>query len=227
MCECCCCDPNAEKNHSGCVLPFAKYEHTKSLRKFLRRLAWTSLLPMLLVGVPRVVLDVVFPGVGVMFFHFSGWLRLPQFYQVSAVGLSQALRSTPCRCSPARPRALCQGIVLGQGCLHVELTQREGKGLGIIVDAISLFLLAFILSPVPAFPVVLEIIHVPLLSFVLFGVCRAPGTSYTARILSSGLLRALTPYTYGIYMIHIPIIRTLRPEQRSNHRRRMRARLRC
>lgn len=160
-------------------------EHTKKLWPFLKRIAIAGIGPVFLVGVPRIWLDSVTndidfgAGLGEQLYHLSSWLRLPQFYQ---------------------------GVVLGQGCLHVVLTEKQAKGLGLATDAVVIFILILALSPVPWFVRVLEIFHVPVMAFVLFGVCRSPGTSLVAKVLSSQALRHLTPYTYGIYMLHIPAI---------------------
>ena len=83
-------------------IPTAK--HTTKLLPFLTRLGLIGLIPMCMIGIPRVVLESK-PSTAAagMFFHYSGWLRLPQFYQ---------------------------GIVLGQGCLHVEINEVEAKWLG-------------------------------------------------------------------------------------------------
>ena len=85
-------------------------------------------------------------------------------------------------------------------------TRSRQSGWVVLLDAFPVTMLVFILI-IDLFGKIMEVIHVPLMALILFAVCRAPGTSYTARILSSGILRALTPHTYAIYMMHIPVLR--------------------
>ena len=54
---------------------------------------------------------------------------------------------------------------------------------------------------------VVETLHCPLLSFLLFVFCRAPRATLVGRFLGNRFLRELVPYTYAIYICHWIVIK--------------------
>jgi len=167
------------------------FEHKRTLTPFLKRLAWTSALPVLLVSLPKTIFDMRGEDFIVNIIHSTSWLRLPHFYQ---------------------------GLVLGQGCLNVELTAKEARWVGRSCDILCALCIFLIFAPI-TLPVynewwtggtvsqnIMELCHVPVLCYIMFAVCRAPGTSWAAWLLSANVLKTLTPYTYSIYMMHFPMI---------------------
>lgn len=109
--------------------------------------------------------------------HTFGPTRLPQFYM---------------------------GMLVGQACLYVELDEADGKKLGWITD-IMVFLGAAFSFGGPDTPWLMYYGGDVALAFLVFALCRAPN-SWSARFLASSGLSVLAPYSYGIYLLHIPIM---------------------
>jgi len=112
-----------------------------------------------------------------MGFHLFGPLRIPQFYL---------------------------GMLVGQACLHVELDQQKAKCLSIWCDVIAASFLVLMFYPVgPGYLYMYS--DVPL-AFLIFALCRGP-SSVAAKILGSTRgFGALAPYSFAIYLFHLPVI---------------------
>ena len=201
-------------------------KHTTQLKWFLLRLSLYSLLPVLLIDVLKSIAVYQSEGVGLytngfepdagtvadakekaLVRHFGrhGWHWVRNLLHLGAF---------------ARLPECMLGIVLGQGCLFVSLGTSEYKALGRAADLVFVFVavLSFI-PPSSTEPseddmqrthawsyYTLELMHAPLMSFFVFVLCRAPQHSFAARLLRSSVFVALSPYTLGIYLMHMPVI---------------------
>ena len=198
-------------------------KHTTQLKWFLLRLSLYSLLPVLLINVLKSIAVYHSEGVGLYTDEFdqpdagtagnavllveekAWWLWVRQLLHLGAF---------------ARLPECMLGIVLGQGCLFVSLGTSEYKSLGRAADLVFVFVavLSFI-PPSSTEPseddvqrthawsyYTLELTHAPLMSFFVFVLCRAPQHSFAARLLRSSVFAALSPYTLGIYLMHMPVI---------------------
>jgi len=107
-----------------------------------------------------------------------GPLRLPQFYL---------------------------GMLVGQACLHVDLDERGGKILSWVCDVMVFFfiLLSFAQRLLYHQTFLYWFSDGPL-AFLIFALYRSPN-SWSGRFLAS-YLSALAPYSYGIYLLQVPIM---------------------
>lgn len=92
---------------------------------------------------------------------------------------------------------------MSQACLYIELDAEQGRRLSLSCDACAA--LMAIVSFVPVGPSVIYFLGDVPLCFLLFALCRAPA-SRTSMFLRSSLFTKLAPYSYAIYILHMPVI---------------------
>jgi hypothetical protein len=137
---------------------------------------------------------------------------------------------------PFRMAQFALGMVIGQGCLSVELNAAERKKVGRGADAIffifmvpglcgnqtvsrvlssrrrvapyEILIYAQVLkfSPHEIVAWVQYAIHSVPEALLVFGLCRAPTESWTAKLLTHPLFLGFVPYTFAAYIIHFPVL---------------------
>jgi len=95
-----------------------------------------------------------------------------------------------------------QGMIIGQAAMHVELTPDRERQLGRWIDGVTLLLV--LVCQIPHSWLVLLFLGDLWLGFICFGIARVD--CLTARFLSRPLIKSLAPYSYGIYILHPPVI---------------------
>jgi len=94
------------------------------------------------------------------------------------------------------------GMLVGQACLHVELDHVTGRRLRFACDGLALLFvfLSFFAGDY------IYMMNEPFLAFLVFALCRAPNT-WTEWILRKSGMSTLAPFTYAIFIFHIPVMK--------------------
>merc|ERR550514_1093926 len=107
---------------------------------------------------------------------------------------------------PFRAMQFALGMVIGQGCLSVELNEAERKKVGRGTDAIFFIFMVLKFSPHEIVAWVQYGIHSVPEALLVFGLCRTPSESWTAKLLTHPLFLGFVPYTFAAYIIHFPVL---------------------
>lgn len=100
------------------------------------------------------------------------------------------------------------GLVVGQAAIHLPLRDAQCRVVARFTDAIA-FLLLLSVFTLPGWTGFVQYCAMDaVIGFIIFGICRSP--SVLARMLSCGVLKDFAPYTLGVYIVHMPVIKWTR-----------------
>ena len=98
------------------------------------------------------------------------------------------------------------GFILGQTLVRAELSPENERKLAICTDVGALLIITFSFTPGVAglFTILMIFAGEPFIALMVFGICKS--NCYTSRILSSSFISGLGSLSYGVYIMHPPII---------------------